>query len=488
MGLILLGIPAAFEVVFVIVLFVLLNQAETEIKQETHSKEVIAHAHNLAERITNAAISIGAYGYSKSELAKHSYEAAVSAMKRELKELTRLLRNDPGQLKRLLSLSEIVDTALKTIDEARISIEKSSSLSLLGGDTVMSDNLEKLSVLVGRMQKQIDALVQAEQSAHKDLPAKRARSRQQLLVLLVFGAVLNIALAIALAGFFSRVVTRRHLILVDNTRRLAKAQELHPPLEGADEIAQLDAVFHNMVLELAAADQFKKELIAMVSHELRAPLTSIDAILTFLEAGGMGELSDGVNQRLKIAETEVQRLIALINDLLDVERMEAGKFEMSFSEVEMKEVIERSINAVSGALEHKKLNVQAESIEGKVWADRDRLIQVMVNLLSNAIKFSPDGSCIRVRSEDLGTQIELSVKDEGRGISEEFKKRIFQRFSQAQESDARVRGGSGLGLTICRAIVSQHNGSIGVESEEGRGARFWFRIPKQANLQIEKLR
>ncbi len=481
MGLILLGIPAVFELVFVIALFALLHQAESEIKQESHSRDVIAHAHNLAGRITNAAIAIGAYGYSKSAIAKQSFESSVSSMKTELKELTRLLQKDKTQLTRLLELTNTVELTLTQIEQARIAIEKSSALTLLGGDSTMSDNLEKLSALAGRMQKQIDELVRAEQRSNRNLPLRRARSRQSLLALLVAGLVLNITIAIMLAGFFSRMVTRRHLVLVDNTNRLANAQALHPPLEGNDEIAQLDRVFHRMVKSLDAANDFKKQLIAMVSHELRAPLTSVDAILTFLEAGGAGELSEGVKRRLLTAEAEVQRLISLINDLLDVEKMEAGKFEMSFRPCKIEAVIERSLAAVSGAIEKKGILIESAQNQAEVLGDEDRLIQVLVNLLSNAIKFSPENGRVLISVVEHDEEIELRVKDEGKGISEEFKSKIFERFSQAELSDSKLRGGSGLGLTVSRAIVLQHGGKIGVESKEGEGACFWFSIPRKAD-------
>jgi signal transduction histidine kinase len=480
MGLILLGIPAVFEVLFVFAIFVLLQQADEDIRRESHSREVTAHAHSLQERITSGAISIGAYHYSKSPLAKAGYEAAVTGMRRELKTLRRLVNGDSRQLSRLLTVSNTVDLALKLIESTRTAIENSPTLALLSGDTTISDDLDKLSALVGKLQRQIDDLISSEQLTNKDLPARRSRSRQQVVMALVAGALLNITIAVALAGFFSRTVMRRHLVLMDNTQRLARAQELHPPLAGDDEIARLDRVFHNMVSELERANQFKKQLIGMVSHELRAPLTSIDAILAFLEAGGTGELPAAANKRLQTAESEVQRLISLINDLLDVERMEAGKFEMSFSSIELSVVIERAVSSVEGALQKRGLAIKIPSVEACVWADEGRLIQVLVNLLSNAIKFSPEGGSIEISAQESGENVRLSVRDEGRGIPADFKERIFERFSQVEKADAKVRGGSGLGLTICRAIILQHGGSIGVESEEGKGATFWITIPARA--------
>lgn len=477
MGLILLAIPAVFEVLFVFVLCLLLQQAELEIKEEAQSKDVIAHAHNLAERITNAAIAIGAYGYSRSDLARRSFETSVAAMKNELKELTALLKDDAKQLKRLLELTKTVDFTLKQIEEARRCIESRPTLSLLAGDSGMSENIEKLSLQVGKIQKEIDELVSAEQSVARGLPARRARSRRDILLALAAGTVLNIAIAIFLAGLFSRLITERQLILIDNTSRFAKALPLHAPLPGKDEIAQLDKVFHEMVAELENANQFKKELIAVASHELRAPLTSIDAILAYLNAGGQGTLSEGVSTRLKLAEGEVRRLIALINDLLDVEKMEAGKFEMNFSNCSLDSILERSSAAVRGAADKKDIFLELAGSSQTIWADEERLIQVLVNLLSNAIKFSPEKSSIKVSAKSDSSGLELRVHDQGKGIPEKEQEKIFERFVQGEASESRSRGGTGLGLAVCKAIVLQHAGTIGVESEEGNGACFWFRIP-----------
>jgi signal transduction histidine kinase len=358
MGLILLGIPAVFEIVFVVVLLVLLHQHDEELRQETRSRSVISHAHNLVEKITNGAIAIGAFSYSRSPIAKQAYEAAVNGMHEELKTLAALLKTDNKQMGRLKAVNNTADEAFKLIEETRKEVENVSALSLLGGNTKMSDKLDKLSGFVGTLQRQIDDLIHAEELAHRDLPAKRNRSRQQLILTLVGGTLLNIGLVIVLAQLFSRTVSRRHLVLMDNTDRLSKAQPLHPVLEGDDEIAQLDRVFHRMVKELAEADQFKKQMVQMASHELRTPLTSVDAILTFLEAGGTGELPEAAKSRLRIAGAEISRLIGLINDLLDIERMEAGKFEMTLRETDLNRTVERAVASVSGALERNKLELK----------------------------------------------------------------------------------------------------------------------------------
>jgi PAS domain S-box-containing protein len=225
-------------------------------------------------------------------------------------------------------------------------------------------------------------------------------------------------------------------------------------------------------------ERMKQEFVAMVSHDLRTPLTSIQGYLTLLSTGMYGELNDQGTHNLKVADANITRLIGLINDLLDIEKMESGKLKMELGDVTLAEVFERSIGAVVGFAQQQKVSLMAQPTALHAFADGDRLVQVLVNLISNAIKFSPKDSTVTLSASDFADFVEITVSDQGRGIPAEFKSSIFERFQQVQASDAKVKGGSGLGLAICKAIVEGHSGTIGVDSEEGKGSRFWFRIPK----------
>ncbi|HZS08251.1 MAG TPA: PAS domain S-box protein [Blastocatellia bacterium] len=227
-------------------------------------------------------------------------------------------------------------------------------------------------------------------------------------------------------------------------------------------------------------DRLKKEFISTVSHELRTPLTSIRGSLSLLASGTLGEIPSEAGEMLSVASRNTVRLISLINDILDLERLESGKMEMHPVTQPLAPVFERARESVQAFADQQQIRINILPTEITVLADGDRLVQVLVNLLSNAIKFSPGGSEVTVSGVEQDGWVEVRVEDEGRGVPAEFRDKIFERFRQVDASDDRQKGGTGLGLAICRNIVEQHEGRIGVESEEGRGSTFWFRIPAKA--------
>jgi len=225
-------------------------------------------------------------------------------------------------------------------------------------------------------------------------------------------------------------------------------------------------------------EQLKQDFVAMISHELRTPLTAMQAMLALLANGSYGTINESGTKRIKSAKTGVTRLIMLINDLLDMEKMEAGKLSMTYADVELAEVVERSVDTIEGFAEEHEVKVKVASKPVTVLGDADRLIQVFVNLLSNAVKYSEEGGAVELNIEVDGEECEVQIVDHGDGIPQGFEEKIFERYEQAPSSGGKRRKGTGLGLPICKAIVEQHGGTIGVRETPGGGSTFWFRIPK----------
>lgn len=230
-------------------------------------------------------------------------------------------------------------------------------------------------------------------------------------------------------------------------------------------------------------DRLKSEFVSVVSHELRTPLTAIRGALGLLEGGVLGRLSPDMSEMVTMARSNSERLIRLINDMLDLDKIESGRMELRpgwFAPAEVAREIERELEA---SLAEARLSLVIDvDPDMQIHGDRDRVAQVLINLIGNAAKFSPPGGAIHVSGHrpEGGATVRFQVRDSGPGIAKDHLPRLFRKFSQLDASDRREKGGTGLGLAICKAIVEQHGGSIGVDSELGQGATFHFEMPAGA--------
>jgi signal transduction histidine kinase len=227
------------------------------------------------------------------------------------------------------------------------------------------------------------------------------------------------------------------------------------------------------------ADRLKREFVSVVSHELRTPLTSIRGSLGLVCGGASGELPPKVKQLLDIAYRNTDRLTMLINDILDIEKIEAGRADLTLRTLPLAPLLEQSLEANAGyaASCEVQLHLHRPVESATVKVDANRFLQVMANLLSNAAKFSPRGATVEISTVRADSYVRVCVRDAGPGIPTEFRQHIFQKFSQADGSDARSKPGTGLGLAITRALIERMNGTIDFESEPGRGALFFFDLP-----------
>ncbi len=233
------------------------------------------------------------------------------------------------------------------------------------------------------------------------------------------------------------------------------------------------------ITEKQKIEKLKNEFVSTVSHELRTPLTSIRGSLGLIAGGVAGVLTDHGKALLDIAIRNSDRLGRLINDILDIEKIESGKMDYVFKELDLRALLEQAIEANRSYGEPLGVDFHLGAVpEGaRIWADEDRLMQVLANLLSNATKYSPRGESVLLWAERRDSYLRVSVRDRGAGIPDEFKGRIFQRFAQADSSDTKQKGGTGLGLAVSKAIVEGHHGHMNFEKAEGGGTVFYFEIP-----------
>jgi len=242
------------------------------------------------------------------------------------------------------------------------------------------------------------------------------------------------------------------------------------------ELAATDLELRRNIAQRREAEQVKDEFISVVGHELRTPLTSIRGSLGLLAGGVMGELPREAGEMLELAIVNTDRLVRLINEVLDIERMDAGRTELELAPVKACELVREAVQVIQMTATQAKVTLHSEVQDVTVQADADRIVQALVNLLGNAVKFSARGSVVTTAVAVEHGRALFSVRDSGRGIPEDRLKSIFERFRQVDASDAREKGGTGLGLPIARGIVEQQGGRMWVQSSVGEGSTFYFTL------------
>lgn len=249
-----------------------------------------------------------------------------------------------------------------------------------------------------------------------------------------------------------------------------------------DEVTQTQSFTGTLsdITERKRIAQLQSEFISVVSHELRTPITSVRGALALLDAGAAGAVPPAQLKLIQVAHRNSQRLVTLVNDILDMEKLMAGKMTMKLEFINLSDLIDTAVEA-NAAYAHSlqvKLHFRRPGFTANIMADSDRLMQVLANLLSNAAKFSPKDIPVDISiDEDQACWI-VKVRDFGPGIPLNFRPRIFSAFAQANSSDTRQQGGTGLGLKISKALIEKMDGNINFESELGQGSCFWFSLPK----------
>ncbi|MBX9669790.1 MAG: HAMP domain-containing histidine kinase [Candidatus Obscuribacterales bacterium] len=315
-------------------------------------------------------------------------------------------------------------------------------------------------------------------SPDRDNLPDRRNSLQHVAILIVLA---NVMWVLIMATIFFLSVSKRVSRIISNVELFERGEQLPPPLTGHDEIAQLDRTFVSMAARLTEAQQRRQEIYTMVSHDLKTPLQNIVGIFDLIKTGAYGSAPQQVTAAVDRADKSVDRLLHLIQDFLDSERLESKSFAVHLVAFDIRLVLEQSVDMVKHLAEEKQLAlmISAKLPTEKVLADPDRTVQIVVNLLSNAIKFSSKSGSIEVESfvDEVTHEIKVEVLDHGRGVADEHKESIFEKFVQVERCDSVEQKGTGLGLAISSVLVQKMGGTIGMVDTVGGGSTFWFRLP-----------
>ena len=450
------------------------------------------HAELIAERVAAAAYQLqgAARGYALTADTARRRDAAEATARHTalLDSLERLAAIDPDILSHVRAYGEMASRWRASLDAAGAARDARRDVrSPLARERLLFDSARVMgSALVAEVRGR-EHLARAETRA-------QIASRESFL--LRAGPIVTTLLLLAMSG----LLLRRTLLAVSQAARalaegrftdvrlpaeLGANREMRQIADTFEELAlaieEREQILQSDILQLREYEQLKSDFVSTVSHELRTPLTSMRGALGLVLSGAAGPLSPQGQDLLRIANENTERLIRLINDILDIEKIESDTITVRRDRCDLRAVVEATIAGVHGyAVEHDVRVALTAPQTADVIGDQDRLIQVFTNLLSNAIKFSPTGGEVAVLVEIEGDLARVSVRDHGPGIAPEFHARIFGKFQQAESSSSRRHGGTGLGLAIARAIVERHDGRVYFRTARGAGTTFVVELPCSA--------
>lgn len=327
-------------------------------------------------------------------------------------------------------------------------------------------------------QEEFLKLSEAEQTRLKSARQSQAQQHQRVESIVSGGLIGSFFLSLILVFLFSRDISSRMQSLTYNSTRLPKREPLKPQVPGTDEISYLDFVLHDVAEQLDKVWKQRTTIMRMVARDLREPLILVQGTLRALYGQVSKDLSDLGSRQLNSARANVDRMLGLVDDLLTIENLESGRIELSLSDFDVIEAIDQSITSVQSLALQRKVTLANNAKACVVTADRQRLVQVLVNYLGNAISHSPADTTVSVTTVTTSYSTEIHVNDSGPGLSDELKVKVFDRFFQAPDSKTRGKG-YGLGLAICKMIITAHGGQVGVVDAESGGCAFWLRLPKE---------
>lgn len=388
----------------------------------------------------------------------------------------------PGYEPQVLAFGVDVTDKMKAEAELRALVRQSNSVLESVGDGIVGIDLEGHVRVVNAAAAQMLGYTPEEmigQSMHdRTHHTKPDGSPYPLEECPIIGGLKNLETVRVSTEFFYR--KDGTAFPVEYVARPQIDVDTRPGREGIQKAVGVVLAFTDTT-ERRALDKMKDEFVSTVSHELRTPLTSLRAALGLIQSGTLSSRPEKTKQMLDIAIGNTDRLVRLVNDILDLERIRSGKAELHYTTCSLSDLLNGAVAMREDEAQKAKIDFEVEAGTVKAWADPARIIQVVTNLISNAIKFSPDGGKVRLIATQINKdEVGVEVTDGGQGIPEDKLEQIFDRFQQGDASDTRAIGGTGLGLAICKAIIVQHGGSIWVESKPGDGASFFFTLPVRA--------
>lgn len=471
-GWILIAIPLGFEILITASLWFMFQQAEHKAVQLSHSRDIILKLGHLSSSLLEASGSMLTFAYTnRAGLVEASRRSEDSCL-RSMDILMQLAHENNRDISEYTKLKTAVDGAIQLLRKYE---QKDDSVGMLAHVGALRQELQVVH-------QNFKTIVQHISDVERQIELQENDADQQLKVniqaLLLCFVIASIIISALLARFFFSNIASRLNKIEENSRRIGFRAELPAPLMGDDELAKLDRSLHQAADDLAAAESKKQLMIAMISHDLRSPLLSLQGTLALLLAGSCGVIPDKAQTRVQKAERSLERLIAMITDFLDLEKFSASDavLNLQLTQTNLRKIFDESNLAVEGLAHERSIEIVCTGGETELVVDLNLMIRLLTNLLSNAIKFSQPNSRVEVNAGYEPDGAFITVTDQGAGIEAKSLDRLFEPFFQTKEG-ADKDNSSGLGLAVCREIARKHQGEITVRSKIGVGTVFRVTIP-----------
>jgi signal transduction histidine kinase len=472
---------------FVVLLFAM-SQLGSSTNEQARSKEVTTATLGLERVVNQLEVSLRAFVVSGDPRFLVSWQQARGELSPAMVAVEKLVADQPEQSAEVQQLNRQIRDYVSEYGLPLIGITRQNPKAARAS-VVTNEGLTRVNAIHGSLAGLLaseDRLASGRVSAAKHDAGRAVRIG--LVALVAMGALLFL-----FGIFLTRAIARPVRTVVEGASRVASGDlSTRLPVTGAAELQELTKSFNAMARsldhgkreleaqneELRQSERLKSELVSIVSHELRTPLASILGYASLLLRRDFEEKE--VKHYAGIIHSQGTRLSALIEDFLDVERVEAGRIELKDEPLDLKPLLLEEAQLIADETPKHRIAVEVGENALPVRGDRDRLAQVYGNLLSNAVKYSPDGGLVEVVGEVDGSAVRVHVRDDGIGIPDEHQRRIFTKFFRGEARESGIAG-TGLGLAVAREIVEAHGGRIGFRSQAGGGSAFWFELPLARN-------
>ncbi len=456
------------------VLINLLDESSKHITAEIQSQDKIVCVETMIKELSDSTTSSVLFNVTRRQEFKDRNEKSRIRLRKVYGKLVKLCANDPAEAEAVERLNQSANRYIEQQDKA-FAMGPQNRMSAF---FAMPALFQAQQFMMMRPDGAPRVILDKEQKVQTVEPRLRQQSIVRLQILIFFGLAVHISITVFLVNFFARYISQRMDNVLTNTLKLGARMPLNPPLRGTDEIADLDHALHKTASEILDFEKFKEQLVGVVSHELRTPLTSVQGTLTLAEAGALGPFSEKSLVEIKKAQASLKHLIALINNLLLLERLEAGSQVMKREELDMAEMIDDALDEFAEIAESKNLEIQCTVDEIITAGDWEKLLHALYILIETSITRAPSDSALTITgSSDGASNFEIRICDQGPALSAVRASNYFDRNRENDEDDSSEEDkGRILFLALSQAIVTAHAGTLTVHSE-GEHTCFSVKLP-----------